>query len=410
MYAALRSNLLRRKNFFFIYVIIPLMFLQGCNSTSRSYDTLPKNLEDQVQMPEFPNVRTWADVPSKSFQQSAIESLQQEKTANNGKLKPEIDILAISGGGADGAFGAGLLYGWTKTGHRPQFKLVTGISTGALMAPFAFLGPSYDENLKKAYTNMSDNNIDKPHNHFSLLLAFANIRPLPSLASDKPLQELIVKLIDKKVLAEIAIEHKKGRRLLVGTTQLNAQRLVVWDMGAIAASDFPNKLKLFHKILLASASLPIFFPPQNFTVEAAHQMYNEMHVDGGVEAQVMLFESILIPISRNYKLLKGRKIRLYVIRNKKVISEFQPVKPEFKDIAIHTINSIYKSQGTADLYRLYVYAQRDLIDYNLAYIPDNFTRPTPPGFDNNYMKNLFDCGYDIGKSGGQWKKYPPGLF
>jgi len=408
MYMALRSSLSRRKNFLLVWVIAPLILLQGCIDMSPPYKTLPKNLENQVQMPGIPNVRAWGDVHSDSFQQSAIESLKQEKTASNGKLKPEIDILAISGGGADGAFGAGLLYGWTKTGHRPQFKLVTGISTGALMAPFAFLGAAYDEKLRKAYTCMSDKKIDKLHSRFALLLAFAGIRPLPSLASDKPLQELIAQLIDEKVLAEIALEHNKGRRLLVGTTQLNAQRLVIWDMGAIAASNSPDKLKLFRKILLASASLPIYFPPQNFTVEVVHHKYNEMHVDGGVEAQVMLFESILKPISQKNKLLEGRKIRLYVIRNKKVSPEFQSIKPEFKDIAIHAIDSIYKSQGTADLYRLYAFAKHDGLDYNLAYIPECFNVTKHSEFDNSYMYALFYRGVEMGRSE-KWYKFPPGL-
>ena len=138
---------------------------------------------------------------------------------------------------------------------------MTGISTGSLQAPFAFLGPAYDHVLKEAYTTVSDKDIYKAHKPLAILLSLVNIKPLPSLAENKPMEELVARLVDDKLLAEIAQEHRKGRRLLIGTTQMDAQRLVIWNMGAIANSGSPQALALFRKIMVASASIPAFFPP-----------------------------------------------------------------------------------------------------------------------------------------------------
>lgn len=236
----------RRQGYVFILTWLAALMLQGCASLGH-YNALPANLEDQAQIPGLPDVRDWADAPSKILLKSALESLEQEKAANHGKLEPVVYGLALSGGGGDGAFGAGLLCGWSEAGTRPTFKLVTGISTGALISPFAFLGPAYDHRLKEAYTTISDKDIYTGHNAMAILLSVANVRPLPSMASTKPLVKLLEKLIDARMLEDIAAEHLKGRRLIVGTTQLDAQRLVIWDMGAIAASNYPHKLELDRK-------------------------------------------------------------------------------------------------------------------------------------------------------------------
>ncbi len=227
---------------------------------------LPEHLLDQAQVENLPGVRAWGDAYSESLEQSAIESIKQELAANHGKLEPEATFLALSGGGGDGAFGAGILCGWTAAGTRPRFKLVTGISTGALIAPFAFLGPEYDAKLKEAYTTISDKDIYTVPSVVKLVL---NLGRIEAAASTKPLAELLERLIDENVLQAVAAEHNKGRRLLVGTTQLDAQRQVIWNMGAIAASGHPDALKLFRQVLRASASIPVAFNPVYISVEAA---------------------------------------------------------------------------------------------------------------------------------------------
>jgi hypothetical protein len=381
-----------------------MLILQGC-AILRPHNPLPAALEEQAQIPDLPRVRAWGDEPSKSFERSAIESIEQEKAANHGKLEPVAYVLALSGGGAQGAFGAGVLCGWTQTGTRPRFKLVTGISTGALMAPFAFLGPSYDARLKQAYTTISDKDIFQAHGPVSILLSLVNLKELPSLADTRPLTKLVAKLIDAQVLQEIAQEHLQGRRLLMGTVQLDAQRLVIWDMGAIAGSGHPQALELFRKIMVASAAIPAMFPPEYFDVEAGGETFQEMHVDGGTKAQVMLYETAI----SLYAVGIQRPRKLFIIRNEQVHPEWKKVKPQLKYIAIRAIDTLLKSQGVGDLYRLYVHAQRDKFDYNLAYIPADFTARPTSAFDTAYMNQLFQLGYDLACRGFPWRKYPPGF-
>ena len=200
-------------------------------------------------------------------------------------------FLALSGGGDEGAFGAGVLCGWTAHGDRPQFKLVTGISTGALIAPFAFLGSSYDDTLRYLYTGITSKDIFRMKSLLTVLWRDA-------IADTKPLAKKLDQYVDEAMLAAVAAEHKKGRRLIIGTTQLDAQRLVLWNMGAIASSGDPEAIKLFRKILLTSASIPGAFPPQYIRVEAGGKRYEEMHVDGGTTAEVVLYEAALKPMTR----------------------------------------------------------------------------------------------------------------
>ena len=239
MYGKRNMSILYRS--IFGYLFVSILILQGC-ATTRVRHPLPANIEDQVQMAGFPNVRSWADAPSKALNESAVESIKQEIAAFGlDNIKKPATYLVLSGGGENGAFGAGVLCGWTAAGNRPNFKLVTGISTGSLIAPFAFLGPEYDPQLKTVYTTVTDDDIFQKK---SILTAFWR----ESLYDTKPLADLIAKYIDEKVLAAVAREHKNGRRLLVGTTQLDAQRLVIWDMGAIAASGNPGATRASVRI------------------------------------------------------------------------------------------------------------------------------------------------------------------
>ncbi len=389
-------------------VIITLsLFLNGC-TTVGLYKALPQNREEIAQVVGFKNIRAWGNTRSIAMEKSAAESVMQQLKANKGKLAREVNALALSGGGADGAFGAGLLCGWTKAGNRPQFKLVSGISTGALIAPFAFLGPQYDQRLKKLYTSLSDEHIYAIHNPFTII--FTYIKPVlsPSLATNKPLALIIKKTVDKKMLEDIGKEHLKGRRLLIGTTQLNAQRLIIWDIGEIALSGNPKALALVHKILLASSALPGVFPPQYFTVISQGKIYKEMHVDGGVETQVMLFEKAITPFAQTYPAQRKDLIKhLYIIRNLKVTPEWENVKPRLHQMVSRVISTLTKNQGIGDLYRLYAYSVRDHIDYNLAFIPTNFNEEAHSFFDEVYMKKLFMVGYNLGKKGYKWRKFPP---
>ena len=380
-----------------------LLVVQGC-ATLRATQPLPAALEDKVQVLGFPDVRAWGNQPSKSLTESALESLKQERAAyGEESLREPAVLLALSGGGDNGAFGAGVLCGWSAAGTRPRFKLVTGISTGALIAPFAFLGSEYDSKLK-VYTMVTQEDIFRKK---SLLTAFWR----ESLADTRPLADLLAKYIDASMLQAIAAEHKKGRRLFIGTTQFDAQRLVIWNMGAIAASGHSEALKLFRKILLASASIPGAFPPQYIKVKAGGQEYEEMHVDGGTMTQVILYEDALEPFGKFGKkmqvLAPQRRRILYIIRNGRIKPDWDKVKPRLLPIAARAIDTLIKTQSVGDLFRLYAFARRDGIDYNLAAIPTDFPPAPKEMFDKAYMNKLFETAYEMARKGYPWQKHPP---
>lgn len=385
-----------------------LLLSQGCIALQVRHP-LPEHLMDEAQVADLPGIRAWGDTLSEHLEKSGFESIRQEMAANNDKLEPEANFLALSGGGGDGAFGAGILCGWTEAGNRPRFKLVTGISTGALIAPFAFLGSEYDAKLKKAYTTISDDDVYKVP---SILKLIINLGRIEAAASTEPLAELLERLVDDQMIQAIAAEHKKGRRLLVGTTQLDAQRLVIWNMGAIAASGHPDAPKLFRQVLRASASIPVAFQPVYLKVKAGGGEYDEMHVDGGVRAEVMLYEEALNLFTARKKLrrhIPQRPRKLYIIRNAQVYPKYEKVKPHIAKIGSRAIGSLTKYQGVGDLYRIYVLAQRDKIDYNLAFIPADFHPPRDSEFDTRYMNQEFEMAYKLARAGYHWHKHPPGF-
>jgi hypothetical protein len=407
MFSASEKDSLRQARFVILAVMAALVFLsQGCVLLQVRH-SLPEHLLDLAQVENLPGIRAWGDVSSESLEQSAKESMKQEMAANHGKLEPEANFLALSGGGGDGAFGAGILCGWSEAGTRPRFKLVTGISTGALIAPFAFLGPEYDVKLKEVYTTISDKDIYAGYGLVKLLLSLGMSE---GVASTEPLAELLERFIDENMLQEIADEHNQGRRLLVGTTQLDAQRLVIWNMGAIAASHHPDALRLFRQVIRASFSAPVAFNPVYIKIKAAGQDYDEMHVDGGVMVQVMLYgDALNLFVSRERIGTQAPQPRkLYIIRNAQVSPEYESIKRRLSHIGARAIGSLTKYQGVGDLYRIYLQAQRDEIDYNLAFIPADFKTKRASEFDPKYMNQEFELAYNLACSGYKWSKYPPG--
>jgi predicted acylesterase/phospholipase RssA len=382
-----------------------IMALVGCTSL-RPHSPPPQQVEAQVQVPGMPGVRAWGDEFSLTFQKDIIESIRQEERSGLFREGDYVDILAISGGGGDGAFGAGMLCGWTAAGNRPDFKMVTGISTGALTAPFAFLGSAYDDKLKKVYTTISSKNIFKLKSLFGMVQTDA-------IALNDPLAKLTTEYVDEKVLKDIAAEHRKGRRLYIGTTALDAQRPVIWNMGAIAASGHPDALDLFRQIMMASAAVPVAFPPVYIPVEAGGDRYDEMHVDGGVTNQVFLYGPMLnLPAGR--KVLgfdrPRRKPRVFVIRNTRIKPSWLAISPVMRSIAPRSVSSLIKAQGVGDIYRIYVIAQRDGLEFNLAHIPDELDTNRSDEFNSRVMNVLFDTGYNLARYGYRWQKTPPGFL
>jgi len=315
---------------------------------------------------------------------------------STGDLPPSY-MLAISGGGDNGAYGAGFLNGWTAAGTRPQFKAVTGVSTGALIAPFAFLGPRYDYVLERVYTKTSQKDIFKKRGLIGGLFGDA-------MADTRPLAQTISTYVTPQLLEEIAAEYAKGRLLLVGTANLDTMEPVIWNMTAIAARKDPQAVTLFSKILLASASIPGAFPPVMIDVNLGGTHYQEMHVDGGTTAQLFLYPPTL-------SLANGpqRKRVAYIIRNARLDPDWESTDRRTMTIAMRAIDSLTRTQGIGDLYRVFATTQRDGVDYNLTYIPPTFNVTHSEMFDTAYMKSLYDVGFQAAKAGYQWQKYPPGF-
>jgi predicted patatin/cPLA2 family phospholipase len=385
------------------FALAPLL-LQGCATTPRR-EAVPADLQTQANAVGFPaGIRYFPRDAAhvEEFERDYLKSLELEKAylashGHTGPLPPSA-FLAISGGGDNGAFGAGLLTGWTKAGTRPEFKLVTGVSTGALIAPFAFLGQAYDERLKALYTGISMKDVAEQRSILSILYGDA-------MADNTPLWNLVKKYVTQEMLDAVAAEHEKGRILLVGTTNLDVRRPVIWNVTEIAASKSPGALDLVRKILLASAAIPGTFPPVMIDVEAGGKRYQEMHVDGGTAAQVFVY-----PAAIKLQELAQRERKLYVIRNARLDPEWAQVDRRTLPIALRAISCLIQYQGMGDLYRIYAIAQRDHVDYNLAFIPATFDTPHTAEFDTTYMRALFDLGYRMAVEGHQWwYKHPPVL-
>ena len=380
-----------------------LLTLTGCASTPER-QPLPPEYTLKAVIPGIPDARFWGDewptFAAERFEIFTVADFQREFDA---VYERPHNYLAISGGGANGAFGAGLLVGWSATGERPEFSMVTGVSTGALTAPFAFLGPDYDDEMKEVYTSTTTHDIATKRN--VLDAAFGD-----SMTDTAPLKKLIAKYIDAEMINAIAREHKRGRRLFVGTVNLDAARSVIWNIGAIAASDYPQKTELIRELLRASAAIPVAFPPVFISVEAEGKRYDEMHVDGGTGSQVFVY-----PAAADWRLITEKlkvkgKPQVYVIRNSFLDPDYQGMKRNVLPIASRTIDSLIRTQGVGDLYQIYALCRRDGNDFNLAYIPSDFTEKPTEGFDPVYMKKLFARGYQMALQGYPWDKAPPGFI
>ncbi len=311
-------------------------------------------------------------------------------------------VLCLSGGGSYGAYTAGVLCGWTERGDRPAFDVVTGISTGALAAPLAFLGPEYDADLRRFYTTLKNEDLYRLRR--TVRAVFAD-----SLADTGPLAAKVAEVITPGVLAKIAAEHAKGRRLYVGTTELESRRQVVWDVGAIAARGRPDDLELVRKVLLASAAIPGFFPPVTIPVTAEGKQLAERHVDGGVSAAVFYRPPHLTEAERADPAALSDS-DLYIVVAGKLYADPNPVELWSLSIAGESVSAMIYALSRGDLLRLYTACVLTGMRYHLAAIPPDFQAPTSStDFNPADMKRMFDLGAVTAKDGTAWRSTPPGL-
>ncbi|MDO8536548.1 MAG: patatin-like phospholipase family protein [Candidatus Omnitrophota bacterium] len=392
------------KNTIFLQIVVFVSLL--CSGCATMRHPVPLDLVDSAQIGDMPEIRVMMGEHNTALQKNLMLSSKQEDPKDF-PVGPDgvkaYPIFAISGGSANGAYCAGLLKGWSEEGSRPVFKVTTGVSIGAIIAPFAFLGKEYDGVLEKGYTTISTKDIMA--NKLPILAIFGN-----SLASNAPLAKTITGLIDKDVLEKIAAQHKKGRRLFIGTSNLDAERFVVWDMGAIACR---GDLKFFRKVLLASVAMPTVFPPSLFHVVAGGKEYDELHADGATLTQVFTTYELIVGMQEVAKRVgvDSSKIKgkLYIVRNGYMTPTYKKIKNNLSSLAQRAFEMVTDSEGVGDAYRIYVFAGRTNSDYNLAYIPPDFTQDNKEMFDPKDMRRLFDRGYQDAIGGYKWHKAPPGV-
>ena len=343
------------------------------------------------------SIRLVASAGAENFFSELDEFLEGLRV--DGGADGKLVLLSLSGGGENGAYGAGLINGWHDAGNCPEFDVVTGVSTGSLIAPLAFLGVPYHEILKQAYTEVDVHDIlDKK----SLLGILGEPE---SLTDSTPLRRLIEYVCDKETMARVAEEHRKGRRLFVATTNLDKRSGVIWDIGAIASSGNPDSLDLIHQVLLASASIPIVFPPVLINVTIGGETYDELHVDGGVVAQSFgagLFDTKVVKESEAVV-----SIEQYFIRNGWLKPKYKLIKRNLGSITDGTFSTMVNTCGVNDVIRSYFICQTIGADFHYTDIPEDFDLEKESPFDKEYMRALYNVGYDFGKNSQQWEDVPP---
>lgn len=376
--------------------------------TAITRNAVPADVAAQAQPLGVAGLRIWGDIVPPHELDAAIARQGQIMRARFASelaagRTPVLHYLAISGGGPDGAFGAGVLRAWSRSGTRPEFQGVSGVSTGAIIAPFAFLGSDYDDMLEEIYTTLRTDEV------LSRTL-FSGIISGVALTDTSGLARKIAHYVTPELLAKIAAEYARGRLLFVGTTDLDAGRPVIWNMGAIAALGTPEALELFREVIRASAAVPIAFPPVFIKVTTPDgRTYDEMHVDGGATSQVVLV-SPQVPIAAITRQVLGRNLdrRVWVLVNNQVLVDYDPVRPRIGAVGARAVSSLIRGSGIGDVYKIYTIARRDDMQFRAAWIPEQTpcAKATEP-FDPVYMRCLFDFGAKLESAGGLWSNAPP---
>jgi hypothetical protein len=314
-----------------------------------------------------------------------------------------MQVLVLSGGGMYGAYPAGVLSGWTTTGTRPEFDVVTGISTGALIANYAFLGTAYDRQMVEAYTTITDRDVYRRRPVTAAILSDA-------VASSAPLKRLIETQVDDRVLSGVAQAHLAGRRLYVGTTNIDTRRLVIWDMGAIATSGRPDARELYCNVLLASASPPGFLPPVPIQVEVNGKRFTELHVDGGATTGLFLQTSML---NLDREALKAGRLPLsgsdaYILVAGKLYADSTCTDRRVVRIGDSALRSLVYSQTRGEISRINTICQLSGMRFHMSSIPEDMQLNSDAmSFNRDEMRRLFEAGYAATTGGQAWRNTPP---
>jgi hypothetical protein len=370
--------------------------LSACSFIPR--DSFTAQEQAIARIPGIPNARFWVDGTGEELRDFLRGSVLAGANTGGGSF----DVLAISGGAYDGAYGAGVIGGWTATGARPRFAIATGVSAGALIAPLAFLGPDYDDEIKEAFAGGVAQVLGDLGGIFSLL-GTSDLRR-------QHLVDLVDKFVNARLLQAIAYEHARGRRLYIVTTNLDAQRGVVWDMGAIASAG-PAYRELFRDVLVASASIPGVFGPTYIEVEANGRRFREMHVDGGATTQVFVLPDVVLATGMGLSNPKLASTRIWVVINNHITPQFEVVEAGLLPTISRSFSTLIKNDAKDTLFATSSFVGKER--FNLTWIDggfDEWMKANPgvtPGFNTPYMQLLYRYGYEKAVSKHLWTKQVP---
>jgi hypothetical protein len=373
------------------YALLIVVLLAGCSNLPRTQFTAHE--EAIAQIPGIPGARFWADAGPDDLRLA----LHLEPMRAYGRRVGSFNLLALSGGASDGAFGAGVLAGMSAAGARPHFTFVSGVSAGALIAPLAFLGE--DKALTDAFTDGRAEPVGEG-GVLSLLFSQESRRAA--------LYDLVASMVNDDLLRRVAEEHAKGRRLMVVTTNLDAQRPVVWDMGQIASSRAPGALKLFRDVLVASSSVPGAFAPTLIDVEANGRHFAELHVDGGATTQVFIVPEGVLAAGKIVD-MPARQVpaSLYVIINNRLTPDFEVVEGSTLPVLGRSLSSLIKTHARLTLVATQEFARNQGLGFNLTYIGEDFPREPKPSFETAYMRSVYAYGYRKASAGRFWERAIP---
>lgn len=384
-------------------VLVTLVVLcAGCHAT-RARGRPPSPAKAGVDPRRLADPTVQNDVQTELRQLVAVGDRFREQI-RPAVLPPQRSVLCLSGGGSYGAYSAGVLCGWTARGDRPEFDVVTGISTGALIAPFAFLGPDDDDTIRTLFTTVRDRDIYRKR----------YVRGLvgPSFASNEPLARRLRQIVDCQFMQRLAVEHRRGRRLYLGTTELEGKRFVVWDIGAIACRGTPQDADLIVRVLLASTAIPGFFPPEDIPVTVNGQPFVERHVDGGVSSSLFFRPPYVPPevLAANPAARSLYGTNVYAVVAGKLFADPATVSPRALRITAEALSAILYAQGRGDLVRLWTICELTGMTYHQTAIPAEFPAPrSSTEFDPEAMTAMFNEGVRQVFAGTVWRRTPPGV-
>jgi len=384
------TALMTPKPALFIIVIFVLL-VSGCAYTPERNVLLNS---EQLNPLDTPGLRFWDEsvISTDNYDFShAIESLVEHSNKSG-----QANHLALSGGGFNGAFSAGVLNAWSESGTRPEFDVVTGVSTGAIVSIFAFLGSEYDQKLKGYYTRTTADEMFKRNSIFQL--PFRN-----SMVDVSGFEFKVRDAVDAIMVNQLAVERSKGRILLIATTSLDNEKMAIWDVGKIAQIGTPQAQQLIQDIIIASSAVPGLFPATRITLPYRGGMVDELHVDGGVSRQVFLipqgFQKTFVP--------KNIEKNIYVIRNGFLKPEFEEIENGLTSVSYRALSILIRRQSIGDIEHIYNYSERNQIGFNLAYIDDDFSKDDLSSFSLEYVQKLYDYGYQKTLDSDLWRRNLP---